>query len=82
MRSRRLKKGSLMTPAQIRRRLATIERHQERWELAEKELQAICQHPFADKKYRSDTGNWDRSQDSYWIEFKCPDCGRRWIEDQ
>jgi hypothetical protein len=71
-----------MTPAQIRRRFETIERHQERWELAEKELQTICKHPSADKKYRGDSGNWDRSQDSYWIEFKCPDCGKRWIEDQ
>lgn len=45
-------------------------------------LQSICEHPNATKKGESDTGNWDRSQDSYWWIFNCPDCGKRWTEDQ
>lgn len=70
------------TTNQIRRRLKTIEKHQERWELAEKELQSICQHPNANKKYCANTGNYDPTADSYWIEYKCPDCNKRWNVDQ
>lgn len=71
-----------MTPAQIRRRLKTIQKHQDKWADAEKELQQICNHPNADKKYCGNSGNYDPSADSYWIEYRCPDCGKFWIEDQ
>lgn len=27
-------------------------------------------------------GNYDPSADSYWIEFVCPDCHKKWIEEQ
>jgi hypothetical protein len=46
------------------------------------ELQAQCTHPSATKTPKSNTGNWDRSQDAYWYDFSCPDCGKRWSEDQ
>lgn len=71
-----------MTPAQIRRRLQTIQKHQQKWDDAEKELRSLCSHPNVSKKYCGDTGNWDRSQDSYWIEYKCPDCNKFWTVDQ
>lgn len=45
-------------------------------------LREKCTHPNAKKEPKSDTGNWDRSQDSYWKECVCPDCGKRWNEDQ
>lgn len=71
-----------MTPAQVRRKLATINKHQLKWDTAERELQFICTHINASKKYCGDTGNWDRNADSYWIEYKCSDCNKRWREDQ
>jgi hypothetical protein len=71
-----------MTPAQIRRRLATIEKHQNKWADAEKELRKVCNHPAADKKYCGTSGNYDPTADSYWIEYRCPDCGKFWTEDQ
>jgi hypothetical protein len=71
-----------MTPAQIRRKLATINKHQEKWDQAERDLRDICPHPDASKKYCGSTGNWDRSDDCYWIEWKCPDCGKKWMTDQ
>lgn len=71
-----------MTPAQVRRRLQTIGKHQIKWDNAEYELQAICSHPSATKKSRGSSGNYDPSADSYWIEFKCPDCNKFWMEDQ
>jgi hypothetical protein len=47
-----------------------------------KSLQDKCKHPNVSKTYKSDTGNYDKSQDSYWIEFKCPDCEKYWCQDQ
>jgi hypothetical protein len=71
-----------MTPAQVRRKLATINKHQTKWDNAERELQKLCEHPAAIKEYRGSSGNYDRSADAYWIEFGCPDCGKFWMEDQ
>lgn len=71
-----------MTPAKVRRRLATITKNQLKWDTEEKILQNLCPHPSASKKYCGDSGNWDRSEDSYWIEYRCPDCGKFWTTDQ
>ena len=71
-----------MTPIQIRKRYAKIEAKQWKWADAERELQALCKHPDVTKKMCSNTGNYDPSADSYWYECKCPDCGKRWNEDQ
>lgn len=71
-----------MTPAQIRRRRKTIEKQQIKWDAEEEKLKKLCSHPNADKKYCGSTGNYDRTMDCYWIEFKCPDCGKRWQRDQ
>lgn len=46
-----------------------------------KELQNFCTHPDVEKKYASNTGNYDPSADFYWIEFRCPDCGKFWSKD-
>lgn len=45
-----------------------------------KSLQEECNHPDRVKKYYSSTGNYDPTADCYWIEYKCPDCGKFWIE--
>ena len=47
-----------------------------------KSLQEECTHPALVGTFRSDTGNWSEVDDNYWVEFKCPDCGKRWDEDQ
>jgi hypothetical protein len=46
------------------------------------DLQDECPHTNVDKKYKANTGNYDPSADSYWIELSCPDCGKWWMEDQ
>lgn len=45
-------------------------------------LQESCKHNFAVKKHRASTGNYDPSCDGYWIEYKCPDCGKFWTVEQ
>lgn len=42
----------------------------------------ICKHEDTTRKYRADTGNYDPSQDRYWIECVCEICGKHWTEDQ
>lgn len=71
-----------MTPEQIRRRHRVIEKQQWKWAHAEDELQKICLHPDHSKKYDSNTGNYDPTADSHWIDYHCPDCGKRWRTEQ
>ena len=71
-----------MTPAQIRRKWASIDRREDRLAQELAALQAACTHPSVNKKYCGNTGNYDPSADSYWIEFSCPDCRKKWITDQ
>lgn len=41
-----------------------------------------CRHNNTVHRFFSDTGNYDPTQDCYWIEFRCYDCGKVWTEDQ
>ena len=45
-------------------------------------LQSVCLHTNATKKYRGNTGNYDPSENCYWIDFYCPDCDKRWQTEQ
>ena len=56
---------------QIKSLCAELARHQDR-----------CKHVKATKEYKANTGNYDPSADSYWIEFECPTCLSRWSEPQ
>ena len=47
-----------------------------------KSLQEECTHPSLIGVFKADTGNWCPSDDAYWVDFKCPDCGKHWTEDQ
>ena len=39
-----------------------------------KELQSQCMHENFTGYYECDTGNWCKSDDSYWINLICLDC--------
>lgn len=43
-----------------------------------KELQEICPHSGLIETPGADTGNWDRNDDEYWTDYKCPHCGKQW----
>lgn len=47
-----------------------------------KTLQKNCKHKHVEKIPKSDTGNWDKSQDEYWYEITCFDCDKYWTEPQ
>lgn len=46
------------------------------------ELQRECPHFNAVETPKADTGNWSKSDDRYWTEFRCPDCGKIWIREE
>lgn len=46
-------------------------------------VQAKCTHQGdLTYKYQGSSGNWDRNDDCYWIEWRCQDCGKRWTTSQ
>lgn len=67
--------------AGVRAERARIDLELEKLHAEKEELQKTCPHTNATKKGNSSTGSWDRD-DSYWWEFDCPDCGKRWTEPQ
>lgn len=71
-----------MTQEEIRKKYESIDRREDKLARELAKLQATCNHPNLEKNYKANTGNYDRSADSYWIEFKCPDCRKRWIQEQ
>lgn len=36
---------------------------------------------YVKKVHKSDTGNYDPTQDSSWTELHCTLCDKKWIED-
>lgn len=47
-----------------------------------KTTQESCPHADLEYKYGGSSGNYDRSQDDYWLDWKCNDCGKRWTTSQ
>jgi hypothetical protein len=71
-----------MTPKIIRNKLAKLD---EKLHIIYKkitDLQNLCPHENFEKKYCGDSGNYDPSNDSYWIDWKCIDCNKRFSTDQ
>jgi hypothetical protein len=46
-------------------------------------IQGNCNHPEEALTfvYKSDIGNWDRNEDSYWTNYTCNLCEKKWSED-
>jgi hypothetical protein len=45
-------------------------------------FQSNCEHQYVTVKPESDTGNWCKSDDSYWYVITCKCCELRWQENQ
>lgn len=71
-----------MTPKQVQRKRQSISDKVAKLSGQLWDLQAACSHPDVTKQYRGDTGNYDPSQDSYWINWHCSDCDKRWTTPQ
>lgn len=70
------------TNPEIMSKRQKIQRRIEKANADLKNLQNECPHENVIKNQRGSTGNYDPSDDCFWIEYSCPDCGKRWIEDK
>lgn len=71
-----------MTPKQINQRRLTLSRRSEVIRDQLRQLQEDCPHENKSSIHDSDTGNWCKSDDKYWIDHRCFDCGKYWREYQ
>lgn len=71
-----------MTPKQIKRRLETLTKRSNTIQLEIRQLQESCPHENKSSIPASDTGNWCKSDNKYWIDHRCFDCGKYWREYQ
>ena len=46
------------------------------------DIQKECPHLNVIQEYKSDTGNYCKQDDEYWINNSCPDCGKFWVTPQ
>ncbi len=67
---------------EIAKRRRKITKYQKYWDKLERELQKKCKHINLTKIPGANIGNYDPSADSYWYDFECYDCGKKWREKQ
>jgi hypothetical protein len=66
----------------MRKRLASLTQQEAKIHEKIKLLQAECPHITLTMRYGGDTGNFDPANDSYWVDWACQDCGKRWSTSQ
>ena len=72
----------LSAPLTVAQRRAHISVNLAFWDGALRELQDECEHTFATREPHASTGHYDPSCDTWWYDFDCEDCGKRWRESQ
>jgi hypothetical protein len=65
----------------IKSRIDTINKKIGKLYLQKQAIIAECTHTNLTGEYKSNTGNWCPSDDSYWIDVTCDDCGKWWMID-
>lgn len=71
-----------MTPKQIKRRLETLTKRSNAVKLEILQLQESCMHVNKLGILGSNTENWCKSDDTYWVDHTCSDCGKYWRDYQ
>jgi hypothetical protein len=68
----------------IHKKLKAAREKADNAELAFRELRKQCPHPLIARtsENHGNSGNWDRSEDSYWTNHICGLCNLRWSTGQ
>ena len=66
----------------IRERMDQLLQIKEETRMAIHLLQEKCEHEEVNVQPGSNTGNYDPTADSYWYDYICRSCDKRWREDQ
>lgn len=69
---------------ETKNKVAHIKLHISELESSLRNIQENCDHPqrYLNKENKSNTGNYDPSEDSYWSEYHCEACDKRWSGEQ
>lgn len=62
--------------------LDKIKKQQARLNKRLKTLQESCSHSNTTKEYKGSSGNYDPTNDRYWINWHCLDCDKYWTTPQ
>jgi sugar-specific transcriptional regulator TrmB len=62
----------------IERRVSTLQKKISNAVNEVTKLREECLHPNKTSVPKSDTGNYCKADDRYWVEHHCPNCGKRW----
>jgi cell division protein FtsB len=65
-----------------KKKVAALDKEIEKLVEERNKLRSKCKHVNAVHKYCGSTGNWSKSDDCYWIEYLCYDCGKVWSTEQ
>lgn len=65
------------TIARLEKKIHKLEGQIRDCEEAIRLLQEVCTHENIVGEYFSDTGNWDKMNDDYWIDATCTDCNMK-----
>lgn len=71
----------LLFKEKMKKKVAAAEKKIELAEKALEKIQKSCPHYDSVYRNKGSTGNWDRD-DSFWREYECFDCGKKWTTDQ
>lgn len=69
------------TPKQIQRALRSVNLKIAKLVDVKNQIIEECDHADVTRVYKSNTGNWCPQDDSYWTEFTCNTCGKKWHKD-
>lgn len=72
----------MLTSKQVKNRKISLDKRLDKVLLEISQLQEDCQHENAKHTNRSDTGNYCKADDSFWIEHKCSNCDKFWTTGQ
>lgn len=70
-----------MTPKQVVRKKLSIESKIDKLNASLEQLKETCSHYSLRYRNQGSSGGWD-SEGSYWIDWYCQDCEKRWNTGQ
>ena len=73
----------MIPPKQIKNKVTRLNKKLQNIQNQILELQEMCDHSGdLIYEYHGSSGNYDPSNNGYWIEWRCHDCGKFWTTTQ
>ena len=73
------KPKTVKSNAKVKKRIESLENKIYELDLQIENIQnTLCEHNIITRKNDGNTGNYSSSDDSYWTNYECQDCRKRW----